>query len=39
MKSGEIRDFFSASDNLSIEKALNKVTKHFICYPKEVQIP
>jgi HD superfamily phosphohydrolase len=39
MKSGEIRDFFSASDNLSIEKALNIVTKHFICYPKEVQIP
>jgi len=38
MKSGEIRDFFSASDNLSVENALNKVRKHFVCYPKEVQI-
>ena len=38
MKTGEIRDFFSASDNLSVENALNKVQKHFICFPKEVLI-
>jgi len=38
MKTGEIRDFFSASDNLSIENPIKKVNKHFICFPKEVWI-
>lgn len=38
MKSGQVKDFFSVSDNLSAENTLNEVRKYFVCFPKEVSI-
>lgn len=38
MKSGQVKDFFSVSDNLSAENTLNEVKKYFVCFPKEVSI-
>jgi hypothetical protein len=38
MKSGQVQDFFSVSDNLSAENTLNEVRKYFVCFPKEVSI-
>lgn len=37
-KSGKTRDVVKASDQLNLEGLARPVTKHFICYPKEVSI-
>lgn len=36
-RSGEIKDIANASDNLSIEALSKLVTKHFICFPKNIE--
>ena len=36
-KNGEIIDIVNASDNLNIQALSKTVTKHFICYPKNLQ--
>ena len=33
-KTGEIRDFAQASDHFTPKLLERKVTKHFLCYPK-----
>lgn len=38
MKSGQVQDFFSVSDNLSAENTLLEVRKYFVCFPKEVSM-
>ena len=35
-KNGEIQDFADASDHFSPELLSREVTKHFLCYPKEL---
>jgi HD superfamily phosphohydrolase len=35
-RNGEIKDIADASDNLSIKALSKSVTKHFICYPKNL---
>ncbi|MEN8187324.1 MAG: HD domain-containing protein [Bacteroidota bacterium] len=35
-KNGEIIDIVAASDQLNLKALTNPVTKHFICYPKEI---
>lgn len=35
-KNGEIKDITEASDNLNIQALSKPVTKHFICYPKNL---
>lgn len=36
LKSGEVVDMVTASDNLSLQALTHSVTKHFICYPKNM---
>lgn len=35
-KNGVVTDMVKASDNLSLQALTNSVTKHFICYPKNL---
>ncbi len=35
-KNGDVADMVKASDNLSLQALTNSVTKHFICYPKNL---
>ena len=35
-KNGEVKDIVSASDQLNISMLSKAVTKHFLCYPKNI---
>lgn len=38
-KDGSVIDFAEANDNMTLENLSRIVTKHFICYPKDIPVP
>ena len=39
MKDGSVIDFAQANDNMTLENLSRVVTKHFLCYPKDILVP